>query len=164
MRWTNLLIIIMVLGIVGFSECISSEKNTTSKQNKSNLSQTASDNSIFENQYISFKKPTGLVIVDKSNDTSLDIKFYQNNKFIGVINSETNSYNFFVSEIAQNNKIKVAGKTGYEFSDPTTIKLYIPLTKSNDNIIAIWIKFDRSFSSAHNLIKPNFIIKKNPSQ
>jgi hypothetical protein len=158
------LIIILILGIVGFSECINSEKNTTSNQNITNQSQPAIDNSIFENQYLSFKKPIGLMIVDNSNDTTIDIKFYQNNKFIGVINSATNSQDLFYSEIQLKSKIKVSGNLAYEFSDPTTIQSYIPISKTNDKITAIWIKFDRSFSPAYNLIKPNFIIKKNPTE
>ena len=152
------------MGIVGLSGCTSSGNNTnTTVANNTSVQLTPVDSPIFSNQYVSFKKPTDLSITDDSNSTQIDIKLRSGDKLIVEINSVTNDTKFVNSEIAQSNNTTVANRTAYEFSNSTTIQLYIPVSKSNGKTTAIWIHGTTDNLPDYNLIKDSLLINKIPS-
>ncbi|WP_048190910.1 hypothetical protein [Methanobacterium sp. SMA-27] len=153
----------MLIGIVGLSGCINSNNtNKTVVKNNSTIQLAPVDSPIFSNQYVSFKKPTDLTIIDDSNSSQLNIKIKSEDKLIVEINSVTNDTKFVNSLIAQSNNTTVANKTAYEFSDPTAIQLYIPVSKSNGKTTVIRIYVSPDYLPDYNLIKDSFVIIRAP--
>lgn len=157
----GLILLVVIGGMISpdnTTNNISTSVNTSSKT-------TTVDSSTFENQFISFKKPTDLTIKDNSNTTKLDVLFYQGETLMGEINSATTTTANINAMLSDGSNTTIAGKTATEYSDSASVGAYIFLEKNNNGEkMVMFIDFDPSYSSDYTLIKDSLTIKQNPSQ
>lgn len=143
MKWISIFIILMIVGVVGISECTSTNDNSGYKT--------------FENQFVKFNYSPNLTVQDNSRATALDVVLIYNGNNIGEINSAVNTPQMVNS--VEGAKITIAGKAAIESSNSNGFDTYIVLP----NDVGIWLNFDPNYSKDYNTVKKSLIIKNNPT-
>lgn len=121
----------------------------------------------FENEYVKFQVPHGGHVTDKSNDTFLSLKIYQNGEQIGglagLYYSDNNwlipeaSYDFLTKNASE---ITVSNRKGYGGTLPGKNSSYIFVpTSPNHSIMLIMYQ---SYGKDFNVLKNSLVIKKEP--
>lgn len=145
---------------------VNNKKSTDSTNTSSPTINTYySEYSIFENKFVSFSKRGDLKIEDKSTDTKLDVKFYDDDELVGEITSSTTTEKNIEGMITVSNaNTMIGGQKAVLYSDTGAIGAYIFI---DDNYkgekMIIYNDFDPAFTTAYNIIENTLMIKQNPS-
>ena len=92
----GLIVILTVIGMIFPDAAMTNTTNTTPPTTTQKVQPaTVNDTSMFENQFVKFKKPTDLTIKDVSTDNKLDVLFYQGDKLMGEVNSATTTTKYY---------------------------------------------------------------------
>jgi hypothetical protein len=149
-----LLVLIIAAGMVAISWYTGQGNNNTANTTISN----ATSQNTFENQFIKFTVPAGILISDNSTDQSLDITLTKDGKEIGEITSAVDTQEA-ANELGGNN-IKIAGKDAIELIDELGNSAYIKTSDSQ----GIWIDLESGHTTEYQTIRDSFVIKQVPTQ
>jgi hypothetical protein len=160
MKKSPIVIIGVLVLVVLVSGCMNS--GNSDKSGNSNITAT---NKVFENQWIKFKYPGNLNVVDKSQNDSIDVLLIreaadQNNILTGEIQNSVNDKNSMIKVNKQLNSTfeTIASKEAISYNDSSGRSAYIFLEGDK----GIWIDFDPAYESAFQMVKNTILIKKIP--
>lgn len=149
-----ILVLIIVAGVITIPWYTGQGNNNTTNTTTSN----ANSQNTFENQFIKFTVPPGIVISDNSTNQSIDIMLTKDGKEIGEITSAVDTQEA-ANELGGNN-IKIAGKDAIELIDELGNSAYIKTSDSQ----GIWIDLESGYTTEYQTIRDSFVIKQVPAQ
>jgi len=123
---------------------------------------TTSSGNSFQNQYISFTKPSDLTVTDNSTSSQLDVILLDGSNIVGEIQSNGMNPSSYSAAVSGGKSITVAGKPTIETSDSDNLDAWITYGNSQGYRLVMDINFDPSNSADYNIVKNSLTIKQSP--
>ncbi|MDP3066020.1 MAG: hypothetical protein Q8N08_04700 [Methanobacteriaceae archaeon] len=120
-------------------------------------------NGTFENEWVKFSYPPGMVVVDVSSSDNLLVQIYKNgtnSSMITTLNFASNSKKDLLDQFPNATNSTVAGRAALTAQDEEGRYIYIFLGPGDQTLV---LYFDPTTGDAFQLVRDTLVIKKVPS-